>query len=115
MSLLRRKNLKAAGVRLSGGLGWHSAPRTQRASLRGLLQALRPLDPGIDLIRIGPDNDGGDLARPLPRLGERFDGPFVGDPIRQDRDVGVDAGLIFDGRRPRRRGRLRARVCSATR
>jgi hypothetical protein len=62
MSLLRRKNLKAAGVRLSGGLGWHSAPRTQEASLGALLRALRPLDPGIDLIRIGPDNDGGYLV-----------------------------------------------------
>ena len=62
MSLLRRKNLKAAGVRLSGGLGWHAAPRTQTALLRALLQSMRPLDPGIELIRIGPENDGGYLV-----------------------------------------------------
>jgi Methyltransferase FkbM domain len=62
MSLFRRKNLKAAGVRLSGGLGWHSAPRTQASSVRGLVQALRPLEPGVELIRIGPENDGGYLV-----------------------------------------------------
>jgi hypothetical protein len=60
--LIRRKKLKAAGVRLSGSLGWHSAPRTPLASLRGLLRALRPLDPGIELVRIGPERDGGYLV-----------------------------------------------------
>ncbi len=48
-------------MRLSGGLGWHSAPRTSVAALRGLLRALRPLEPGIELVRIGPENDGGYL------------------------------------------------------
>jgi hypothetical protein len=62
MSLLRRKTLKAAGVRLSGRLGWHSAPRTAAASLRGLLQQLRPLDCGVELIRVGPERDGGYLV-----------------------------------------------------
>ena len=33
-----------------------------RAPLHALLQALRPLDPGIELIRIGPDSDGGYLV-----------------------------------------------------
>jgi hypothetical protein len=60
--LIRRKTLKAAGVRLSGGLGWHSAPRTEAARVRALLQALRPREPGIELIRIGPENDGGYLV-----------------------------------------------------
>jgi hypothetical protein len=60
--LLRRKELKAAGVRLSATLGWHSAPRTPPASLRALLQTLRPLDPGIELVRIGPEADGGYLV-----------------------------------------------------
>jgi hypothetical protein len=59
--LIRRKTLKAAGVRLSAALGWHSAPRTTEGSLRALLQELRPLDPGIELVRIGPDADGGYL------------------------------------------------------
>ncbi len=61
MSFLRRKTLKAAGVRLSGRLGWHSAPRTNSASLRALLQALRPREPGVELIRLGPESDGGYL------------------------------------------------------
>lgn len=60
--MIRRKTLKAAGVRLSGGLGWHSAPRTEPARLRALLQALRPREPGIELIRIGPEADGGYLV-----------------------------------------------------
>ena len=59
--LIRRKTLKAAGVRLSGALGWHAAPRTQAPHVRALMQALRPLDPGIELIRLGPDADGGYL------------------------------------------------------
>jgi hypothetical protein len=60
--LVRRKTLKAAGVRLSAALGWHSAARTPAASVRALLHALRPLEPGIELIRVGPDKDGGYLV-----------------------------------------------------
>lgn len=60
--MIRRKKLKAAGVRLSAALGWHSAARTPAASLRALLQALRPVEPGIELVRIGPDKDGGYLV-----------------------------------------------------
>jgi hypothetical protein len=60
--MIRRKKLKAAGVRLVGGLGMHAAPRTPSSSLRDLLKALRPLDPGIELVRIGPDGDGGYLV-----------------------------------------------------
>jgi hypothetical protein len=60
--LIRRKKLKAAGVRLSGALGWHSAARTSAASVRAFLQKLRPLEPGIELIRVGPEHDGGYLV-----------------------------------------------------
>jgi hypothetical protein len=60
--MIRRKKLKAAGVRLAGGLGMHAAPRTPRNELRDLLKALRPLDPGIELVRVGPDGDGGYLV-----------------------------------------------------
>lgn len=60
--MIRRKKLKAAGVRLSGGLGWHSAPRTPVAELRALLTTLRPREPGIPLVRIGPETDGGYLV-----------------------------------------------------
>lgn len=59
--MIRRKRLKAAGVRLSGALGWHSVRRTKPAALRALLHAVRPIDPGIPLIRVGPENDGGYL------------------------------------------------------
>lgn len=59
--LIRRKTLKAAGVRVSAALGWHSAARTPVARLRALMQALRPIDPGIELVRLGPDGDGGYL------------------------------------------------------
>src|SRR5688572_7150399 len=52
--MIRRKKLKAAGVRLAGGLGMHAAPRTPRNSLQELLKALRPVDPGIELVRLGP-------------------------------------------------------------
>ena len=60
--MIRRKQLKAAGVRLAGALGMHAAARTRFATLRALLSALRPLDPGVPLIRVGPDGDGGYLV-----------------------------------------------------
>jgi hypothetical protein len=60
--MIRRKTLKAAGVRLAGGLGMHAAARTPVSSLQDLLKTLRPLDPGIELVRIGPDGDGGYLV-----------------------------------------------------
>lgn len=59
---MRRKTLKAAGVRLAGGLGFHAAPRTPLVRLRELLRSLWPLDPGIELVRIGPAGDGGYLV-----------------------------------------------------
>ena len=59
---MRRKTLRAAGVRLAGALGMHAAARTQPAALRALLSALRPLDGGVPLIRVGPDGDGGYLV-----------------------------------------------------
>jgi len=59
---VRHKKFKAAGVSLSAALGWHSAARTPVESLRALLRALRPVEPGIELVRIGPDKDGGYLV-----------------------------------------------------
>jgi hypothetical protein len=60
---MRRKTLRAVGVRLvAGGLGMHAAPRTSKSSVQSLMQALRPRDAGIELIRIGPDGDGGYLV-----------------------------------------------------
>jgi hypothetical protein len=60
--LIRRKTLKAAGVRFAGGLGMHAAARTAPAKLRALLESLWPLDSGIELVRLGPDGDGGYLV-----------------------------------------------------
>jgi len=60
--LIRRKTLKAAGVRLVGPLGMHAAPRTQPSALRELLQTMRPLAGDFELIRIGPNMDGGYLV-----------------------------------------------------
>jgi hypothetical protein len=54
--------MKAAGVRLLGPLGMHAAPRTTPAEIRDLLQALRPLAGDFELIRIGPEMDGGYLV-----------------------------------------------------
>jgi hypothetical protein len=60
--MIRRKTLKAAGVRLAGVVGMHAAARTPHDSVHALIKALRPRDAGIELIRIGPDGDGGYLV-----------------------------------------------------
>lgn len=60
--MLRRKTLKAAGVRLAAALGFHAAARTPAAEIRALLQTLWPVDAGIPLTRIGPTGDGGYLV-----------------------------------------------------
>jgi hypothetical protein len=59
---MRRKTLKAGLVKLVSGLGMHAGPRVAPATLRELIRELRPIDAGIDLIRIGPDGDGGYLV-----------------------------------------------------
>jgi hypothetical protein len=61
-SMLRRKKLKAAGVRLAATFGFHASARTQSGEVRALLKSLWPVDPGIELIRIGPNADGGYLV-----------------------------------------------------
>lgn len=59
---MRRKTLKAAGVRLAGALGFHAAPTTSPERLSRLIRSLWPVDPGIELVRIGPPGDGGYLV-----------------------------------------------------
>lgn len=59
---MRRKTLKAAGVRLAAGLGFHAAAPTPTDRVRQLLRSLWPIDPGRPLIRIGPEGDGGYLV-----------------------------------------------------
>lgn len=59
--MIRRKTIRAAKVRLVAGLGMHATERTSVADVRALLRLLRPVDGGVDLVRLGPDGDGGYL------------------------------------------------------
>ena len=56
---MRDKPVKEALLRLAGGLGIDIVDRTGYAELKGLIRSLRPLDSGVELIRLGPDGDGG--------------------------------------------------------
>ncbi len=58
---MRDKPVKDAMLRLVGGLGIDIVDRTGYAELKGLIRSLRPLDSGVELIRLGPDGDGGYL------------------------------------------------------
>jgi hypothetical protein len=49
-------------IRALGRTGYHVADRTPPADIRGLLHSLRPVDGGHELIRLGPDGDGGYLV-----------------------------------------------------
>ena len=44
-----------------GLFGIHAVRRTRRADLVSLIESLRPLGGGVELIRLGPDGDGGYL------------------------------------------------------
>src|SRR5689334_14863840 len=59
---MRRKTLRAGVVKLVSGIGMHAGPRTSAAAMRELLRELRPIDAGIDLVRVGPAGDGGYLV-----------------------------------------------------
>jgi hypothetical protein len=59
---MRDKPIRDALLRGLGALGLHSVKRIDRASLNGLIRALHPIDSGHELIRIGPDGDGGYLV-----------------------------------------------------
>src|SRR5262245_25942410 len=59
--LITYRSFTAACARLVDRLGMHAAPRTPRSSVETLIRTLRPLDCGIELIRLGPDGDGGYL------------------------------------------------------
>jgi hypothetical protein len=58
---MRDKPIKDALLRLAGGLGIDIVDRTGYPELEGLIRSLRPLDSGVELIRLGPDGDGGYL------------------------------------------------------
>jgi len=59
---MRRKTLRAGVVKLISGVGLHAGPRVDAAAIRQLLRELRPIDAGIDLVRVGPAGDGGYLV-----------------------------------------------------
>ena len=59
---MRDKPIKDAMTRFAGRLGLHLAARTRFTAVDGLISALRPLDSGVELIRLGPDGDGGYLV-----------------------------------------------------
>jgi len=49
-------------IRAIGRLDYHVADRTAVDDVRGVLRSLRPVDGGYELIRLGPDGDGGYLV-----------------------------------------------------
>jgi hypothetical protein len=59
---MRRKTLRAGIVKLVKGFGLHAGPRVHAAAIRDLLGELRPIDAGIELVRVGPNGDGGYLV-----------------------------------------------------
>lgn len=61
---MRNKNrpVRDAAIRLVGGFGLHVGERTRRDEIERLIAALRPLDCGVELVRLGPDGDGGYLV-----------------------------------------------------
>lgn len=58
---MRDKPIKDTLVRMLGALGMDVGSRTRNAELTELLRSLHPVAPGKDLIRLGPQGDGGYL------------------------------------------------------
>jgi hypothetical protein len=54
--------VRDALIRAIGRAGYHVADRTDPDDIRRLLHSLRPIDGGHELIRLGPDGDGGYLV-----------------------------------------------------
>lgn len=59
---MRDKLVRDLGLRAIGALGLHGVRRIPRNELVSLIESLRPVDAGIELIRLGPDGDGGYLV-----------------------------------------------------
>lgn len=59
---MRDKAIRDGLIRACAALGLHTVKRTRHSYLRALIRALRPVDPGIELKRVGPDGDGGYLV-----------------------------------------------------
>ena len=58
---MRDKPVRDSLVRMAGALGTDVGRRTQTQDLRELIRALHPAVPGRELIRLGPEGDGGYL------------------------------------------------------
>ena len=58
---MRDKPIKDSLVRMAGALGMDVGRRTRTRELGELMRALHPVDPGRELIRLGPEGDGGYL------------------------------------------------------
>ncbi len=54
--------LRDSLIRMIGGIGYHVTDRTAPADVLRLLRSLRPVSGGAELIRLGPDGDGGYLV-----------------------------------------------------
>ncbi len=88
---MRDKPIKDALLRMIGGLGVDVVDRTRYAELDGLIRALRPLDSGVELIRLGPDGDGGYL------LPDDLDGIQYAFSPGVSTESGFEAGLADSG------------------
>ena len=58
---MRDKLIKDSLLRLVGVLGMDVVKRTRAGEVRELIRSLHPVDSGAELIRMGPDGDGGYL------------------------------------------------------
>ena len=59
---MRDKPIRDALIRGVGALGLHAVKRTRRADVADLIAKLRPLYSGVELVRLGPEGDGGYLV-----------------------------------------------------
>lgn len=59
---MRDKPIRDALIRGAGRVGLHTVRRTRKDDLAAFIRALWPLDGGVELIRLGPDGDGGYLV-----------------------------------------------------
>ncbi len=59
---MRDKPIRDTLIRAAGGFGLHTVRQTRRNDLVDLMRSLRPFDSGIELIRLGPNGDGGYLV-----------------------------------------------------
>ena len=58
----RNRFVSDGAVRFAGSIGVHMGPRTDATQVRDLIDRLHPMNGGHELIRLGPDRDGGYLV-----------------------------------------------------